>query len=93
MFTSPDRLTFSTRSWFDRRMWDGLLRTADAVFLSTDSKAEELVVVAKADIEIATDPPAYGGSALDAHIRIGTRRYKGRMSPDALDRFSRWKQS
>jgi hypothetical protein len=102
MAGDPDHVEFTTADLFHRLVWDGRFRQADVVLCSNDgtrpfgtgfASAATSVIVARADFEIVVKRRVLLGRSLKARFHIGDRALNGTISGEALDRYSRWKQS
>jgi hypothetical protein len=102
MASDPAHVQFKTAGLFGRFDWDGRLRLTDALFASTNrshgdpmfAEREASVVVPKGDVTIkAGHRHLFFGSSRNASFHIGDRHMHGTIRPDALERYTRWKQS
>ena len=102
MAGDPVHVQFKSAGLYGRFRWGGRLRARDAVFASTNistgdpmfTEREGFVVVPKKDVVVtAGHRHLFFGSARNATFHFGDRRMQGTILPDALEHYTRWKQS
>jgi hypothetical protein len=93
-----DEIEFAQKSWLfgGGTSWRGRLRSGDVVFESidhTDQGSDRAAfVVPRTEFEIRMTDRRAAGPSSAAEFRLGDRKFKGTISQESFERYSRWRK-